>query len=186
MKTTSKGAGAAPDSVRSTVAPRTLIPGMPVSAALRRATAAAARSDSTSRTEEAPRLAASRPSAPDPAYRSSTAAPARTPRCSSRENSASRTRSLVGRVPLPAGVCRRRPPTRPLMMRVTGSPAFQEGCLLGVDPLVHGGPELRVVGEYRVGGDEGGRVVTGLQDDLLVAQQGQEPEAAATHPPARA
>ena len=60
------------------------------------------------------------PSAPDPAYRSSTRAPSTTSRCSSRENSASRTRSLVGRVPA-RGTCSMRPPTVPATIRVTGA-----------------------------------------------------------------
>ena len=62
--------------------------------------------------------AASSPSAPEPAYRSSTRAPRTASRASRAENTASRTRSLVGRVPDPGGVRRVRPPAVPAMTRV--------------------------------------------------------------------
>ena len=55
----------------------------------------------------APRESASIPSAPEPANRSSTRAPSSGP---SSENSASRTRSDVGRVAAPRGAASRRPP----------------------------------------------------------------------------
>ncbi len=58
----------------------------------------------------APRDSASMPSAPVPANRSSTRSPSSSP---SIANSASLTRSEVGRVTLPAGARRRRPPRRP-------------------------------------------------------------------------
>ena len=119
MSTRSTGAAGGLASALATVVASTVMPGMPRAAAFFFVTFAAARSDSTSTTDVAPRLAASRPSAPDPAYRSSTALPATTSRCSSRENNASRTRSLVGRVREPLGVLSRSPPARPPMIRVT-------------------------------------------------------------------
>ena len=81
---------------------------------------AARGSDSTSSACAAPRLSASSPTAPDPAYRSSTRRPAQAPSSDSRvENRASRARSEVGRVPSPGGtaaggrVRRRRSPWSP-------------------------------------------------------------------------
>ena len=69
------------------------------------------RSDSTEVTTPAPRDIASSPMAPEPAYRSRKRSPVSDPSwASSAENSASRTRSEVGRVASPAGVLRRRPP----------------------------------------------------------------------------
>src|SRR5687767_989359 len=63
----------------------------------------------------APRDSASMPSAPEPANRSSTrASRTRSPRI---ENTASRTRSAVGRVSVPGGVWRRRPPYVPAITR---------------------------------------------------------------------
>ena len=69
---------------------------------LARITRAAAGSDSTNTTGAAPRDSASRPTAPDPAYRSSTPAPVSGP-CTAVTvaNSPSRARSLVGRVLVP-------------------------------------------------------------------------------------
>ena len=59
-------------------------------------------------------------SAPDPAKRSRTRAPSiRAPRI---ENSASRTRSDVGRVCSPAGAVIRRPPWAPAIIRVMAAP----------------------------------------------------------------
>ena len=85
---------------------------------LRRSTAAARRSDSTNSACAAPRDSASSPSAPEPAHRSSTLAPASPGSCSSAANSASRTRSDVGRVPV-GGTASRRPPATPAMTRTT-------------------------------------------------------------------
>ena len=85
--------------------------------ALRRQMSAAGFARSTSTASAAPRLTASRPRAPEPAYRSSTAAPSMASRDSSAEKIASRTRSLVGRVP-ERGTCRLRDPAKPAMMRV--------------------------------------------------------------------
>src|SRR5690606_32059199 len=94
-------------------------PGRPSASMLRRITAAALRSDSTSRACSAPRESASRPIAPDPAYRSSTRAPSRPPSSDmTEENRASRARSLVGRVVRPSGTEIRRPPAAPAMMRL--------------------------------------------------------------------
>src|SRR4051812_37829242 len=82
----------------------------PSASRLRRITATARASRSTSTARSAPRESASTASAPLPAKRSSTTSPSSGP---SAENSASRTRSDVGRVPSPGGACRRRPPKRP-------------------------------------------------------------------------
>ncbi len=76
-----------------------------------------------------PRDTASSPTAPEPAYRSSTRTPASEPRrLSSAENNASRARSAVGRVARPGGVTERSPAgAAPAMTRVTtcpGSPAL--------------------------------------------------------------
>jgi hypothetical protein len=77
------------------------------------------RSFSTSVTTPAPRDHASSPTAPDPAYRSRNRSPCREPHHASMlEKSASRTRSVVGRVVGPVGVDRRRPPAVPPMIRV--------------------------------------------------------------------
>ena len=89
-------------------------------ATLRRSTAAARRSLSTSSTCAAPRDSASSPSAPEPAHRSSTAVPSSPGSCASAENSASRTRSDVGRVP-DGGTASRRPPAAPATIRVTAA-----------------------------------------------------------------
>ena len=81
------------------------------------------RSDSTEVTTPAPRDIASSPMAPEPAYRSRKRSPVSEPSWdSSAENSASRTRSAVGRVASPVGVLRRRPPAVPPMIRVMSSP----------------------------------------------------------------
>src|SRR6478672_1937161 len=81
---------------------------------LRRIAAIAAAEESISVASEAPRDNASIPSAPDPANRSRTRAPSTEPRI---ENSASRTRSPVGRVALPRGATSVRPPNRPAITR---------------------------------------------------------------------
>ena len=81
--------------------------------------AAVRRSCSTSVTTPAPRDQASSPTAPEPAYRSRKRSPWSEPHQDSMaENSASRTRSLVGRVLVPRGVASRRPPADPPMIRV--------------------------------------------------------------------
>jgi hypothetical protein len=82
-----------------------------------RQTSAACAFFSTSTTWDAPRLAASSPSAPDPANRSKTRAPRITSRASRAEKIASRTRSLVGRVPV-FGTLRVRDPAKPATIRV--------------------------------------------------------------------
>ncbi len=80
------------------------------------------RSCSTSVTTPAPRDQASRPTAPEPAYRSRNRRPDSEPHHdSTAEKRASRTRSLVGRVFAPRGVAIRRPPADPPMIRVMAS-----------------------------------------------------------------
>ena len=76
----------------------------------------AARSLSTKVTLAAPRESASRPSAPEPAKRSSTLAPSTGP---IRLNAASRTRSPVGRVASPLGAAIRLPRCVPAMILIT-------------------------------------------------------------------
>jgi hypothetical protein len=79
----------------------------PSAARLARTARIAAGALSTNVASAAPRDSASMPSAPEPANKSSTRAPAtRSPRI---ENSASRMRSDVGRVAVPVGAVRRRP-----------------------------------------------------------------------------
>src|SRR5439155_17004400 len=78
-------------------------------------TRAAPRSRSTNTAPAAPRERASIPSAPVPANRSRTSTPATSP---SSANTASRTLSEVGRVPLPLGAARRLPPSRPAITRI--------------------------------------------------------------------
>src|SRR5688500_2933724 len=83
---------------------------------LARSASMARRSASTNTALAAPRDRASRPRPPAPAHRSSTRAPSGGgPRML---NSASRTRSAVGRVSSPAGACKRRPPRVPAMIRI--------------------------------------------------------------------
>src|SRR5215207_6920742 len=95
----------------------------PSSRALREIIEAVRRSCSTSVTTPAPRDHASRPTAPEPAYRSRKRRPDSEPHHdSTAENSASRTRSLVGRVVAPRGVAIRRPPADPPMIRVMHPP----------------------------------------------------------------
>ena len=77
----------------------------------------ASRSDSTKTALAAPRESASSPIAPEPAKRSSTAAPSTGP---IRLNAASRTRSDVGRGVVPFGAKIRAPRLLPPMIR-TGS-----------------------------------------------------------------
>ena len=91
---------------------------------------------STNVASAAPRDSASIPSAPEPANRSSTrASVTRSPRI---ENSASRTRSEVGRVASPGGACSRRPPQRPAMTRSAHSfTAARRNC------SIDGGSESR-------------------------------------------
>src|SRR4051812_37448724 len=161
--------GGPPSSTRSTVSVTTRTCWWPTTPTLARITFAAAWWDSTSMTSAAPRLAASRPRAPEPAQRSSTVAPWSSPRCSSRLKRASRTRSEVGRVDAPAGVWIRRPPATPLMMRVM-SAALQPHGLLLVEAHRHGSRERRVPAQGGVAVDEREGVLAGIGDDLLVLE----------------
>src|SRR5256884_1231167 len=83
--------------------------------------ASAKRCSSTKSALAAPRDNASKPSAPEPANRSSTRAPS-IERCRI-ENHASRTRSAVGRTLSVAGVWSRRPLNSPAMMRIMPDPS---------------------------------------------------------------
>ena len=77
-----------------------------------------AREDSTNVAARAPRDNASMPSAPLPAYRSSTLSPSTSP---SMENNASRTRAAVGRVSIPRGASSLCPLSVPAITRTAGS-----------------------------------------------------------------
>src|ERR1700677_2138119 len=83
--------------------------------------ASAAGARSTNSTLAAPLLSASIPTAPDPAYKSRKRAPSM--RSASTLNSVSRSRSLVGRVAIPAGPSSGRERNLPAMMRI-GSSAY--------------------------------------------------------------
>src|SRR5690606_41712805 len=101
----------------------------------------------------------SRPTAPDPGYRSITGRSASVP--SSEPivaNRPSRARSLVGLVPRPGGTVRRLPPARPAMIRVTVPIVI---CL-GQDCAGGGDETVRTVPERRAGPHGGwcGRPVT--------------------------
>ena len=78
--------------------------------------------ESTSVACAAPRESASMASAPEPANRSSTRAPSMSPRI---ENSASRTRSEVGRVAAPRGATSGRPPDCPAITRTPAARGAQ-------------------------------------------------------------
>ena len=78
----------------------------------------ASRSESTKTQLSAPRDSASSPIAPEPAYRSSTAAPSTGP---IRLNAVSRTKSEVGRVTSPFGAAIRWPLRLPAMIRTGGA-----------------------------------------------------------------
>src|SRR5450755_676333 len=150
---------------------------------------AARASDSTSSTSAAPRERASRPTAPDPANRSSTAAPSRPPRMAvTVPNRPSRVRSLVGRVDRPAGTASRRPPASPAIMRVTG-PLARGGLagtasglleVLGALVLEQGADRVgqrgmtrqRGIGSHQVGGRR-----AGIDDQVLVVQHAEDLEA---------
>ena len=95
-------------------------------------------------------------------------------RASSAENSASRTRSLVGRVPARRRA-QRRPPATPAMIRVTSAP-LQVGGVLGVDPGAHRRGQCRVPVEVGVVGDEGEGVLACRGDDVLVLEDVEELE----------
>src|SRR6202035_2738783 len=72
----------------------------------------------TNSADAAPRDSASRPNAPEPAYRSKMDIPLRSRRAVTMLNNDSRTRSVVGRVPR-GGTTMRRPPATPPMIRVS-------------------------------------------------------------------
>src|SRR4051794_13071606 len=95
----------------------------PSASRLERSARSAAGAESTKVAAAAPRESASMPSAPLPANRSSTRASGS--RATSTENSASRTRSEVGRVAAPGGATSRRPPHSPAITR-TGSGQCRE------------------------------------------------------------
>ena len=90
----------------------------------------------------APRLIASNPRAPEPAYRSMTRSPCRlSPQaaCSSTLNTAWRARSEVGRVPCPSGATMARPFRLPATIRMD-QPRGVRGLPPGPRPLVPDGP----------------------------------------------
>ena len=79
MSTRSIGAKAGPARKLVAFAQAARTPRRPRARILARHTATAVREESTSTTSPAPRLAASRPSAPEPAHRSSTRVPSSAP-----------------------------------------------------------------------------------------------------------
>src|SRR6478672_7939064 len=116
---TSYGADGGRSSAVATVEASTWARVKPSARAFAEISDAVRRSCSTSVTTPAPRDQASRPTAPEPAYRSRNRRPDNDPHHdSTAENRASRTRSLVGRVLAPRGVAIRRPPADPPMIRV--------------------------------------------------------------------
>ncbi len=127
-------------------------------------TCAARGSDSISSTSAAPRDSASRPTAPDPAYRSSTAAPCRLPSiASTAANRPSLVRSLVGLVDRPPGTARRRPPAVPAMILVTRSGLFQVLGALRVEQRRDRGGQRRLPRQGGIGPDQFLRLLPGLR-----------------------
>src|SRR5215813_10609231 len=101
-------------------------------------------------TSAAPRDSASRPTAPEPAYRSSTAVRSRLPSiATTAANRPSLARSLVGLVARPDGTARRRPPASPAMILVTPSGLLQVLGALGVKERRDGGSQDRLAGQDR-------------------------------------
>src|SRR6058998_3606725 len=99
-------------------------------------------------------------------------------RATSVENRPSRTRSDVGRVPRPGGTASRRPPSSPATIRVTRDPSglLEIVGAVGVEQLAYRGDQRVVVGQSRVVVDEPRRLGARIGDDLLVAQQAQQPQ----------
>src|SRR5690348_7207006 len=155
-------------------------PGRPTAAMLARITLADAGSDSTSTTRVAPRDSASRPMAPDPAYRSSTPAPVSGPCIAvTVANTPSRARSLVGRVLVPPGTASRRPLAAPAMIRVTpprtrASRLLQEAGLFLVQEGAHLGGQRRVARQVPVGIHEAGGLLAGRHDQVPVVQHAEQ------------
>src|SRR5579875_565404 len=163
----------------------TCAPGRPTAAMLARMTRAARGSASMSSARAAPRDSASRPTAPDPAYRSSTRAPLREPRTEvTAAKSPSLARSLVGRVRWPAGTASRRPRACPAMTRVMAPVCPPSGSGL-VEEL--GPPVAEQVADRRrergitrqpgVLPHDDGRLLARLPDQVLVAEQAQQLQA---------
>ena len=162
---------------RSTGSARTLTPASTSAsdATLRRMAAAAGRACSTRTTADAPRLAASSPSAPDPAYRSSTRAPRSTSRCSSGRTAPRGRGRWWGGCPAPGGAWIRRPPASPEMIpgRISRAPGGRPAPRRALDATARAAPgalPARVVVHEREG------VLAGLHDQVLVAQQAQQPQ----------
>src|SRR5829696_724222 len=133
---------------------------------LRRIAPIAAALSSTNVARAAPRLSASMPSAPLPANRSRTSAPPTSPRML---NSASRTRSGVGRAL--AGAWRRRPLWVPAMMRMRSGPELREGSaerrvVAGAELVLEGA--LDAVDDLASGGEDAPAPV-GVDDELGAA-----------------
>ena len=135
-----------------------------------------AASDSTSSASAAPRDSASSPTAPEPANRSSEPRPSSSVSVASVVNSASRTRSEVGRVSRPDGAASRRPPYRPATIAQRHPFSRYSGALL-VDQRGDRGRAARGAGPAR------GRrrpapaaSARASRDQLAVAQQGQQPQ----------
>src|SRR4249919_2960556 len=108
------------------------------------------------------------------------------------ENTASRTRSEVGRVPRPGGTSSRRPRATPATIRVTRGPPqlrarrkagggasclLDESGLVRVDEVGDRGREVGMPAKIGVVIDESDRFLPRLPDDLLVPEDGQDPQA---------
>src|SRR5690349_7473986 len=177
--------GGAARTICSALPDPTSAPGSPSAFTFSRTVRTARASASTSRTCPAPRDRASRPTAPEPAYRSRTRSPSSGPpsRDCQVEKRPSRARSEVGRVPCPGGTARRRPPAAPAITRVMSS-VLVGVCWSVADPslsallqvllpfLVQQGVQRRAQGgqvrQVRVGGHHRRRLLPRLGDDLLV------------------
>ena len=137
-------------------------PGRPRSATLRRSTAAARRSDSTNSACAAPADSASSPSAPDPAHRSSTAAPSRPG--SAVERAEQRLAHPVRRRPGARGGTAIAPPPRPARRSSSASRACRSSAVAGTPSTSSRSPPstcctapiaVRATMPGRVGGDRG-------------------------------
>src|SRR5699024_12742732 len=94
------------------------------------------------------------------------------------EKRASRTRSAVGRVPLPGGPGMKRPPRVPAMMRGISAPL--DGVLGGPQTDRDRGGERGVRGQLGILADDGEGVLAGIPDQLRVPGQVQVTQGTAT------
>ena len=177
----SYGATGGRASVAATDATTTLALAKPRVLALVEIRAAVRRSCSTSVTTPAPRDQASRPTAPEPAYRSRNRRPCSDPHHDSMaENSASRTRSLLGRVLLPRGASIRRPPAVPPMILVMEAVSYAFSMKSDCRDCSNSATARASAGRLRELGialEEGGRGLARGHDGVLVAQHAEHGQA---------